>query len=338
MWSLIFALIACTAYGSDKFAYPPQKVSLRGIKNIQIIGVRGNLKMSGRPSAHAMTMKIRQSTGRKSDDWHLEVQKRKHTLVLEVFSVSYGKQWRKIVARDQWPEFDIELDGPARPTVVAWREGTLQFQNWNASLEISFLKGTTEVSGGQGAVNMHPVEAQVSVHDHYGDVNIQGDAGAVKLTRNFGTLELNWLRGAISIVNSRGNMRVETQNSQFSVSGGGGNLNVHVEQGLARIASFLGHVDGRSGQAKWDLAESAPADVNVTTSTGPVGVHWKAGGAKVFLTSKRGPISFPASAFLRWDDRNGDRIVEGERRSKPMGQVFVRTESGRITWSNSLTD
>ena len=83
---------------------------------------------------------------------------------------------------------------------------------------------------------------------------------------------------------------------------------------------------------KWDIWASAPADLNVTTLSGPVGINWKEGGAKVFLTSTRGPINFPPGKFLKVGDREGRKVVEGVKTAKSMGQVFIRTESGSIHW------
>jgi DUF4097 and DUF4098 domain-containing protein YvlB len=332
MCILLLALILNSAQALEKYTYPVQKISLKGARDIKIVGVRGHLKMRGVAHAKALSLKVQHSKGRKFEDWHLSVERRGKTIFLEVFNTAYGKQWRHEVREDLWPEFDIDLEGAALPTTVGWREGTLKFKNWNSDLEISFLKGSADVSGGTGKLELEPVDAAVRVSGHRGSVNIKGESGGVTLARNQGELALSWLNGNVLLENCRGPMKIETRTADVTVRNGRGELNLQMGRGLAKITNFDGTVQGRGDQAKWDLAARAPADVNITTSTGPVGMQWLNGGAKVFLTSTRGKIEFPPNRFLKSGDREGRRVVEGVRSAKSMGQVFIRTDSGPISW------
>ncbi len=332
LFSFSFAL-AKPPSKPEKYAYPAQKVSLRGVREIKIIGVRGSLKMHGYKLARGMSLKVQHTNSAKSDDWHLSVDRRGHVLYLEVFNTAYGKQWRTQVKEELWPEFDIEMDGPARPTTVSWREGSLEFTNWNSDLEVSFLKGRARVDGGHGDLTLQPVQASVDVRGRRGKITIKGESGAVSLSQNQGALDLNWLRGEIHLQECRGPLHIESGNSQVSIEGGDGSLDMQLAQGRAKITGFQGLVKGKGEAAQWEVSASAPSDLNFTTSSGPVGVSWKAGGAKVFLTSTQGTIETPGQGFLQSSEREGQRIVEGTRSAKPMGQVFVRTDSGAIRWS-----
>jgi len=300
---------------AEKATYPVQKISIKGITDIKIIGVKGHLKMRGVKNARSLSLYVKHSEGRRFDDWHLEVQRRGKTICLEVFNVAYGRQWRHLVREELWPEFDLELDGASLPTTVAWREGTLDFNSWGANLDVSFLKGAAHIAGGTGRVNIQPVQANVAVHDHKGPVTLKGDSGQVTLSRDQGDLAVNWVSGKVA------------------VEGGAGSLKLELGRGAAKILNFNGTVQGQGEQALWDLTAKAPADVNITTSTGPVGMHWQDGGAHVFLTSTHGSIAFPSSHFLKAvDDYEGRRVVEGVKTAKSMGQVFIRTDSGPISW------
>lgn len=336
MWNIIAALVISVGFAlpkaSDMYAYPVQKISVKGLADIKIIGVRGKLKLQGQSRAKFLSLKVQHSRSRKYDDWHLSVERRGKTLFLEVFNVAYGKQWKNQVREELWPEFDIELSGSSLPASVGWREGTLQFLNWSADLDVSFLKGEAKVIGGTGALTLQPVQANVEIRARTGKVAVLGESGVVQLSGNHGDLNLNWLSGKIALLNCRGKLRVESRNSELSVNGGQGEFEMLLGQGHARIGGFAGTILGKGDEAKWDFVGSAPLDLNITTSSGPVGVEWKNGGAKVFLTSQRGPIQFKPGKFLKVGDREGHKVVEGVKMAKSMGQVFIRTESGMIRW------
>ena len=306
--------IAGPAYATGKFTYAPQKIALKGVRDIKIAGVKGTLKLKGHKSSRHLTLKVQHSRGRRLDDWHLSLERRGRTLFLEVFNVAYGKQWRNMVREDQWPEFDIEIDSPALPMDVAWREGRVDIVHWGGELDLSLLKGRISALGGTGALRLQPVEADVKVADYRGPVTIRGESGDLWFERVAGNVNINWFKGDLLFKNCQGNVQVE------------------MESGRAVVEGLSGTLQAKGNTTKWDLSAAAPADVNVTTVDGPVKMAWKGGGAKVFLTTKRGKIGYPAKGFLRESDREGTRVVEGVKSAKAMGQVFVRTESGAITW------
>lgn len=297
----------------DKFIYPPQKLSLKDIRDIKVVGVKGNLQLIGHKNSRHLVLKVQHSKGRRSEDWHLSVERRGRTLFLEVFNVAYGKQWRNLVREDQWPEFDIEITAPRLPIDVAWREGRVDIVHWNGDLDLSLLKGQISARAGSGKLNLQPVAADVAVSDHRGPVSIRGESGGLVLARIMGPVNVNWLSGQVELKDCQGNTQIETRSGRVAVRGLKGTL----------------HAKGESTQ--WDLSGSSPADLNVISTSGSVHLAWT-GGSRVFLSSKRGKIAYPSHSFLKSSARDGLQVVEGVKPAKSMGQVFVRSESGAITW------
>lgn len=317
----------------EKWAsYQLQKISLNGVRDIKISGVRGTLSLRGRSRAKGLNLRVRHSNSRKYEDWYLAVEKRGKTLYLEVFSAAYGAQWRNQVKKELWPDFDIDLEGAALPTTVAWLEGNLDFSDWDANLEAAFLTGTTVVKGGQGLIDLQPVQATVSVKDHRGEIRIKGESGQVSLERDMGPLNLNWLKGQIALLNCQGKIHLDSSDSELKVRGGGGQLSVQMQKGQAQVSDFKGEIDGRTDQVHWLLSEAAPANVNLVNERGTVGMLWQSGGAKVFLTSTQGSIDILHSDFLSSETRDGHQVAQGTKLARNMGQVFIRTESGTIRW------
>lgn len=339
-WKTVWLALAFTlpcvtrARGApEKYAYPMQRIERNGLTAMQITGVKGSLKLRGRRSAKYFTLKVQHSKGHKFEDWHLSVERRGHTLFLEVFNAAYGAQWKRQIQAESWPEFDIEIEGPSLATTVSWNEGHLDFSNWDENLDLSFLKGEARSVGGHGSITLQPIEAKVDIREHTGSLFIKGESGQVVLDHNRGPLHLNWLSGEIELRNCQGKIILESRESTISVHGGTGQLELQLDKGKARVSSFVGTVQGRGRQAKWEISAMAPTDVNITSSSGPVGVAWTAGGAKVFLTSTLGSISkVPGSTFLRSSQHDSRKVMEGTRSARSMGQVFIRTDSGAIRW------
>lgn len=315
--SLLFLGFVGTLEAKEKFAYAPQKLSLKDVRSIKISGVKGNLKLKGHKSTRHLILKVQHSKGRRLEDWHLSAERRGSVLFLEVFNVAYGKQWKNLVREDQWPEFDIEIEAPALPMDVSWREGRIEIASWSGDLDLSLLKGSVMARSSIGTLNLHPVAADVSITNHLGAVSIRGESGDLQIRQVVGDINVNWLSGDLSFRNCRGKLRVETRS------------------GHAVVAGLEGTLEAKGHSTQWDLTAAAPADVNIESITGPVNLLWSHGGAKVFLASQRGKIAYPVRNFLKSSDREGTRVVEGVKpgaNKKMMGQVFVRSEAGTITW------
>ena len=320
------------------YAYPAQKLALKGVDTIQITGVKGHLALRGRAGENALNLKVRHSRGARFEDWHLSIERRGKVLYIEVFNAAYGTQWRNSIRPELWPEFDIELEGASRPTTISWNEGKLDFNGWQADLDVAFLKGEAFSQNGRGHLSLQPVQAKVSVKGQRGPIRIKGDSGEVHLEKTLGPLDLNWLSGEISLVDCQGSIHVESRDSKLNVRGGGGVLEVSLDKGQGSVTDFVGKVRAHGERARWLVAAKAPSDVDIKSASGPVTLNWLAGGARVYLSSTLGTISQPPvpghlTTWLHPSAREGRRVLEGRRTSKNMGQVFVRTDSGAIEWT-----
>ena len=263
-------------------------------------------------------------------DWNLSFEKRGATLFLEGTKLSFGRQWRRHIKEELWPEFDIELAGPPRPTVVSWREGRLVINNWNADFEASFLKGRADVIGGRGQLKLQQSEADLSVKGWHGPAFINGESGKVTVSEVKGDVTLSWLNGLIRLNRCQGITKIDSSDSSLQVVGGSGEVHVNMPKGKALIDGFQGLVKASGVESEWTMAAGAPTDLNITTSAGSVRLKWK-GGANVFLTSTGGSINGPE--LLKKSVREGRKVVQGALPGRAPGQVFVRTATGGIFWA-----
>jgi hypothetical protein len=304
---LIFLAVPAHA---DKFAYPPQKISAEGIQEIKISGVKGRLVLNGR-SSKTYKIKVSHSKNKRFEDWSLSVDRQGDSLVLEVFNVALGSQWRHSVRAELYPEFDIELEGPAVPTVISWREGQMSVSRWDSDVEASYLNGKFEADRMHGNLKVQAGDGRLKISNFEGTMTLKGEKGRVELSSVKGKVDLNWLQGVL---------RGEDL---------GGTLNLELPSGNASLKGVTGKLKATGGNSEWMVEGTAPGDLEVVTDSGPVKIRWK-GGAKLFLTSNTGAISVPKPFAV--ETREGLKVVEGVREKNPRGQVFVRTQSGAISW------
>lgn len=321
VWGWIF-----WAAQAEKISYPTQKLNAAGLHRLNIIGVKGRVRLTGK-NGPVYRLNIRHSK-KQSEDWHLLVERRKRTLHLEVFSVAYGREWRRHVSQDRWPEFDIEITGPSIETVVSWREGLFRAKKWTRPLKVSLLKGDVDISDGQSRLDLHGLNLVTMVKDFRGDVVINGEKGSVDLERVKGSVKAHWLSGAWKLRKVNGRVELDGRRVNFNIVDGRGEWQVVTPHGRVRTQNFQGRFKGQGESGRWNIGAATPAEVDVINETGPVKVKWR-GGAKVFLTSNKGKILSDIKDYEL--DPDGRHILQTTVGKKPWGQVFVRTQSGAIT-------
>jgi hypothetical protein len=311
MW-IIALLFNCAVY-AEKFAYPPQKISSKGITSIKISGVKGRLILKERATKF-YRIKVTHSKDKKFEDWNLSADRVHDALVLEVFNVSAGKQWEKIVQQDRWPEFDIELEGPSVPALIGWREGKIEIIGWNKSVELSFLNGSVITDRTRGPLKLEAVDAQVKIKNHRGELELRGERGAVEIGRMNGQARIIWIDGTLKAESLQGEYDMDWQNGKVTIR----NLNAKIK--------------GKSTAADWNLKARSPSEVDIHTESGSAQLRWMAGGVHYFLSSAPGKVM--AKSGCRVAARNGFDVCEGKHPGNPMGEVFVQSKSGTIRWQN----
>lgn len=313
----------------EKYAYPEQRILAAGVENIQISGVRGQIKLTGH-SSKSFRLRVKHSKGKKYDDWSLAVDRRGNTLYFEVSSVAYGAQWRKLVKQDLWPEFDVELSGPPVAAVVSWREGDLEYIDWTAPVESSHIKGHLTVKGGVGKYSLQTGEGDVSVSKLAGDLTLKGESGRVTIEQLTGPLKLSWLSGAVNLSNVMGGGQLDLNDNELKISACQGEWTVKMAGGKAKIDRCSGKLTAQGVSTEWELRAAHDLETEIKSESGAVSVKWRSGGAKVFLTSESGEIGGPKVQTKL--DAEGRKVAEFKVGEKPFGQVFVRTQSGPIVF------
>lgn len=319
----------CFASAEPKYAYPPQQFAAKGIERLHVEGIRGALTLQGKPGRFFRAA-IKHGKSKSSDDWHLVIERRQDTLHIEVFNVLYGQEWKRHVKQELWPEFDVEIEGPARPAQISWRDGRMDIRDWAAPVEASLLKGQVLIERGTSRLGLQAVEADVHVRGFVGEISLKGERGPVRISGVRGKLDLNWLSGTVKLDKMNGKVTVEAQDGELTATRGSGQWELKVLRGIVKLDGFAGQLKAIGDSSRWTIAAQNGADVEIVTEKGPVDVQWSDGGPKFFLSTREGRIRVPEP--FKVEDRDGFQVVEARKGEKPKGHLFVRTTSGPISF------
>lgn len=323
----VLLLLFTSAATHAKAHYPPQRLLAEGIRAIDISGVRGQVRVRGTSERH-FELQVSHSD-KTSDDWSLLVERRGSRLVLEVTHATLGREWRRHLTSERWPEFDIALSGPARPLRLGWREGDVSFERWNANVDASVLHGRLRVNGGSRDYRLQQLDGGLSVGDFNGTLVARAERGPITLTRVRGRLTLNWLSGQVNAREVRADARLEARALTGVITEGDGTWRVHVDSGELVFDGFRGDLGASGETTRWRLRRMDPRHAKIVSRAGRVDVV-APGNLPTWLASVRGAINSPYPV----EAREGLRVAANARLAVGRARLIVRTESGAISLSH----
>jgi len=307
-------------------SYPAQLLPSQGISHLDVTGVRGRVQLTGR-KGRTYQLKVRHSS-KQTEDWNLSVERKGTRLVLQVENIGVDSVWRRLLQKDNWPEFEIELIGPSIPTTVGWRDGQIHVQNWQAPLEISLLKGHVSLRKGRGPLKVQVVSGELRIAQHNGDIEVRGDQGRVRLEQLEGNARVHWLNGNIWGRSLIGNLHLESNQGDVQLREGRGDWHLNVRAGQVQIEQQAGSLLGDGDSSQWNVRLKALSNVRLTSKSGAVHVQQSGlpnSHAKVFLSSLNGPLRSP----YRITETDGIRVSQG---GEGRQRIYVATGSGAITY------
>ena len=229
--------------------YPAQIFSAKGVRRIVVSGARGRVVVRGRANANYSLKVGHVGQTHGQDDWGLSVERRGDTLVLEVFSTAIGREWATLLERDRsgterWPTFDLELNGPAVPVVIGWREGEVDVAAWPAAIDATLLSGRVTVNA-TAKLNLQLGRGTAAITNVAGGARVLGENGRLTMDDVRGPSTVDWFSGSIELRGIRGDLNLSANDAAVNAFDGGGIWALDVRRGRARVAGFSGVLNGR---------------------------------------------------------------------------------------------
>lgn len=331
---ILAAVLPATAMAAI-LDFKPQGFEVRAGDRLIVRGYDGDIKFVA-TKGNQMVVKVRQETSESvsggvrssMDEWNLALQRTGSGIEMIVQSPPGKDVWRQLLATGGVPKYMVEIQSPAVPADVTWRNGRMTFENWSADIRVGMQDGQAVVNGATGDVKIVGQDCEIRVKGRSGRVDVESYSGKIYLDDIKGAIGVENFAGETSVNRSEGNLDFKSYRAPLSVAGGKGRVEFETIRGPIKVTGFSGDLKGRSDEAPVTAKVSSAGEVRISTQSGPVTLDLPNSAAMVSAASVEGGISGPP--HLKSEQMAGQRVMRGRLRGSTEGVVVVRTQSGPV--------
>ena len=148
------------------------------------------------------------------------------------------------------------------------REGDLQINTGDGSVEASSISGTVNVHTGDGAVKANSLSGTIDLHTSDGSITVDTLKGDIRLRTGDGHIEARDLDGKVEADSGDGGIRLAGRFEALNVKTGDGSVDTSVQSGSKMITGW----SLRTGDGSVDIKLPADfqADIDATTGDGHI--------------------------------------------------------------------
>jgi hypothetical protein len=333
---LIFALCFSLQAGAKVLDFKPMSVDVGAQDHYLIKGFKGKVNLVGQSRGNRLAVTLRQlqpdnlSSEMKDimEEWIFSVQRRDNVIEIMVRPPHSKTSLAKTLQSQQMPTFEVSIQGPARETELALREGSLKIENWSAPLKIYAQKSDVSIRNCEGELHLGVQEGQVHLLSHKGAASIESYSAKVNVKEGSGALSVVNFSGTTDIQSQQGPIELNGYQGGFQVSKGQGRLEFDVDRSTVKVGERAGDLRGKSKQGAVIASLQGESDVRLSTVEGNVSLSLANSGAYLNVGSEEGQVYAPN--YLQVSRLPNIRLVQGRLHGKLPGQVYVRSQSGTI--------
>lgn len=253
--------------------------------------------------------------------------------VIEIKMNEYSgkRSWLSLLPKSFALTKKIEITGPALPTEVHLRGGTVVAQKWSKDLKVSLTQGRVSVANGLGTVRIYVQKGDISVQDHAGKVEADAYNGTMSLRNIQGDVDASLFAGQLQIEKMRGLLTLATQQSSSKINQSTGTIQFENGKGSLNIQGFQGRMEGQNQEGAVTIGMTLDSEVDVKSKSGRVNIQVPPGsGVALNLLTFEGEITVPSE--LKVTKLSAEKSVRGRLRGDAQrGAIFVRSQDGTIS-------
>src|SRR6266705_3401849 len=144
------------------------------------------------------------------------------------------------------------------------REGDLQVDTGDGSVQAESISGTVHVHTGDGAVKANSLSGNIDLHTSDGGITVETLKGDIRLHTSDGPIEARDLDGKVEADSGDGHIRITGRFDALNVKTGDGSVNTRVLPGSKMVTSWT----IRTGDGSVDLVLPPDFQTNIDASTG----------------------------------------------------------------------
>jgi hypothetical protein len=271
--------------------------------------------------------------------------------VIRASDADYGKQINVTVSesgggvevKTSYPEksfhfsFNGEFSYSVELEVNVPENAPLTVRNRFGSIDVTGMKASSQIVGGQGAVSVHNARGTQHIENSFGSVEIVSADGDVTITNTNGSVKALHVRGSVTLTSRFASIAAEDVSGDAEIHGGNGSVDVQSVRGRATVnnsfATTTVHDVGRdfvfTGNNSRVEAGNIGAAANITTTFDSVTVS-NAGGNVTVKASNGNVNVVDAKADVTIDNRFGSVRAERVRGSADVDNANGSVSVGEI--------
>jgi DUF4097 and DUF4098 domain-containing protein YvlB len=144
------------------------------------------------------------------------------------------------------------------------KDGDLQVETGDGSVEASGISGNVAVHTGDGSVKANTLTGTIDLHTNDGSITVDTLKGDIKLRTGDGSIEARDLDGKCDADSGDGHVRVAGRFDNLNIKTGDGSVNTRVLPGSKMASNWNIH----TGDGSVDLVLPADFQANIDASTG----------------------------------------------------------------------
>lgn len=338
-WALLLlcSTISVSSLAQTTSSYKPFRVPVDSGDQLVISGFRGSVRLIAVPGAKQMTVELKNvgpealpaGLAEPAEEWLFSLKKEQGRILAQVGSPVSAEAWASYIAEPKFlPEFHVIVRGPSVPSVVSWKSGPVQIENWKSSLDLNLLDSSLSLRSTQGVVQISQQAGEAQVLGHEGPISLDSYDVNARLQAVQGEVSIQNFRGSTEVVESVGRVEVSSYSGQVKVDKGKGQIRFESERGKILVQGYEGDLNSETDLGSIRAQLVGKSRVRIKTRQGNVSLRMPNSGANVNVGTEKGYLNVPN--HLRYTRLPNLRLMTGRLKGKNSGRVFVRTESGEI--------
>jgi DUF4097 and DUF4098 domain-containing protein YvlB len=148
------------------------------------------------------------------------------------------------------------------------REGDLQVETGDGSVQAEAVNGAVNIHTGDGSVKADTLTGNIDLHTNDGSISVDSLKGDIRLRTGDGSIEARNLDGKVEADSGDGHIRINGRFDGLNVKTGDGSVDTRVQPGSKMASSWT----IRTGDGSVDIVLPAEfqADIDATTGDGHI--------------------------------------------------------------------
>lgn len=166
--------------------------------------------------------------------------------------------------RGHWCIFCMGIHHRLRVQVTMPKDGNLQVETGDGSVDVSPVNGSVNVHTGDGSVKANGLTGNIDLHTNDGSITVDTLKGDMRLHTGDGHIEARNLDGKVDADSGDGHIQIEGRFELLRVKTGDGSVDARVNSGSKMATNW----SIRTGDGSVDLALPTDFQANIDASTG----------------------------------------------------------------------